>query len=171
MFNQVLIAALYYNPPLLFGILEKMPDFSVNFIKQWIHDVDCFLGVHDRKLCVLGLCTLISLPQKPNVLVELASKVMPALVMLFDGLKRAYTARAQDSGEEEESDEDDDDDVEEVLSTDEDDIDEQSQDYLESLSRRAIASGAAAGMPISATLQVRLLPQLQPDSKFTFFFV
>ena len=24
------------------------------FITQWIEDVDCFLGVHDRKLCVLG---------------------------------------------------------------------------------------------------------------------
>ncbi|GJQ71192.1 hypothetical protein Trydic_g1090 [Trypoxylus dichotomus] len=152
MLLQVLIAVLYYNPPLLFSVLEKMPDFSNHFIKQWIKDVDCFLGVHDRKICVLGICTLISLPQKPQVLVELASKIMPALIMLFEGLKKAYAARAQDSGEEEES-ESDNDEVEEVLSSDEDEIDEKGQEYLDSLSRRALTSGAAAGVPITATIE------------------
>ncbi|XP_025836941.1 importin-7 [Agrilus planipennis] len=56
---QVLIAALYYNPHLLFSILDKRPDFAEHFIKQWLHDIDCFLGVHDRKMCLLGLCTCI----------------------------------------------------------------------------------------------------------------
>lgn len=129
-----------------------MPDFTNHFITQWFKDVDCFLGVHDRKICVLGICTLISLPQKPQVLLELAPKIMPALIVLFEGLKKAYAARAQDSGEEEES-ESDDDDVEEVLSSDEDDIDEKGQEYLDSLSRRALSSGAAAGVPITATIE------------------
>lgn len=97
MLLQVLIAALYYNPPLLFSILEKMPDFINHFIKQWIHDTDCFLGVHDRKLSVLGLCTLISLPGgKPPVLMELAPNIIPAMVLLFNGLTRAYATRAQE---------------------------------------------------------------------------
>lgn len=77
---------------------------------------------------------------------------MPALIMLFEGLKKAYAARAQDSGEEEES-ESDDDDVEEVLSSDEDEIDEKGQEYLDSLSRRALTSGAAAGVPITSTIE------------------
>lgn len=148
---QVLIAALYYNPPLLFSILDKMPDFTKRFVEQWLHDTDCFLGIHDRKLCVLGLCTLISLPGRPVSLIELAPRVMPALIMLFDGLKRAYATRAQEQVEEEES-ESEDGDIEEVLSSDEDDIDEQGQEYLENLSRRALTSGAAAGMPITATI-------------------
>lgn len=95
---QVLIAALYYAPSLLFSVLEKLPDFTTHFIKQWLHDTDCFLGIHDRKLSVLGLCSLISLPGgRPPVLIELSHHVMPALVMLFDGLKRAYAARAQEN--------------------------------------------------------------------------
>ena len=101
---QVLIAALYYNPVLLFSVLEKMPNFTENFIKQWLHDTDCFLGIHDRKLCVLGLCTLITMDNKPNCLVEMVPRVIPSLILLFDGLKRAYAAKAQEQAEEEESD-------------------------------------------------------------------
>lgn len=48
---QVVIAALYYNSQLLFATLEKLqlaisPTESItsHFIKQWIHDTDCFLG-------------------------------------------------------------------------------------------------------------------------------
>lgn len=150
---QVLIAALYYNPPLLFSILNKHAEFTAHFVKQWLHDTDCFLGVHDRKLCVLGLCTLISMPGRPAVLLEVAPKVMPALVLLFDGLKRAYAARAQEAAEEEESEDDDDGgDFEEVLSSDEDDIDELGPEYFENLSQKAIKSGAVAGFPVSATI-------------------
>ena len=29
---------------------------SKHFIEQWLHDTDCFIGVHDRKLSILGLC-------------------------------------------------------------------------------------------------------------------
>lgn len=47
---QVVIAALYYNPQLLFSVMEKLPmpvpteSISSHFVKQWIHDTDCFLG-------------------------------------------------------------------------------------------------------------------------------
>lgn len=72
-----------------------------------IQDTDCFLGIHDRKLYVLGICEAISLGgAKPNVLSELANEILPSLLLIFDGLKRAYTLRAQE-GEEEESDEED----------------------------------------------------------------
>lgn len=119
---QVLIAALYYNPVLLLQILEKLQgqlqqqlggeQLSSHFIKQWLADSDCFLGVHDRKLYVLGMCTAISLGEhKPNVLNEQADSVLPSLLMIFEGLKRAYQSRAQE-GEEEESDEEEDDDCE-----------------------------------------------------------
>ncbi|KAJ9577132.1 hypothetical protein L9F63_006304, partial [Diploptera punctata] len=96
---QVVIAALYYNPQLLFETLEKLqlsvssPTESItsHFIKQWIHDTDCFLGLHDRKLCVLGLCTLLSSSGvRPAAVNECASQIIPSLILLFDGLKRAY---------------------------------------------------------------------------------
>ncbi|KAF7268557.1 importin-7 msk [Rhynchophorus ferrugineus] len=149
---QVLIAALYYDPNLLFTVLQKMPDFTNHFIKQWLHDTDCFLGIHDRKLCILGLCTLIGMDQKPPALIEMAPKVIPSLILLFDGLKRAYAAKAQAEAEEEESESDDGDVSENILSSDEDEIDDQGQDYLESLGRKALAAGQSQGMAIEATI-------------------
>ncbi|XP_044268843.1 importin-7 [Tribolium madens] len=149
---QVLIAALYYNPGLLFSVLEKMPNFTDNFIKQWLHDTDCFLGIHDRKLCVLGLCTLITMDNKPNCLAEMVPRVIPSLILLFDGLKRAYAAKAQEQAEEEESESSDGEIEGEVLSSDDDEIDDQGQDYLENLSRRAISVGNATGMAITSTI-------------------
>jgi len=48
---QVVIAALYYNPPALLEILDKMqiagsPAGSVllQFLTQWLNDCDSFLG-------------------------------------------------------------------------------------------------------------------------------
>nr|CAI5832904.1 unnamed protein product [Callosobruchus analis] len=152
---QVLIAALYYDPQLLFSVLQKMPDFTSHFIKQWLHDADCFLGIHDRKICVLGLCALISMRDKPPALVEMSGKVVPALVMLFDGLKRAYAARAAEAAAEEEEDSEGSEEGDEggILSSDEDEIDDQSQDYLESLTRRATTALQQRGMNATATIE------------------
>lgn len=72
---------------------------------QWIF----YCRIHDRKLCVLGLCTLISLGDaKPKVLSEVAGKIIPSLILLFDGLKRAYESRAQEEEDDDKEEEDDD---------------------------------------------------------------
>ncbi|CAG9857750.1 unnamed protein product [Phyllotreta striolata] len=149
---QVLIAALYYDAQLLFAVLSKMPDFTNHFIKQWLHDTDCFLGIHDRKLCVLGLCTLISMPNKPPVLMEVAPKIVPSLILLFDGLKRAYVAKAAEATEEEDSDSSDGEIERDILSSDEDEIDDQGQDYLEHLSKRATTALEGQSMNATATI-------------------
>lgn len=113
---QVLIAVLYYNPILLLQLLQNIqpnnePILSM-FIRQWLDDTDCFLGVHDRKLYVLGLCTAMNLREhKPFILNELADKILPSLLVIFEGLKRAYQSRANED-EDEESDEENDDDCE-----------------------------------------------------------
>ncbi|KAL1130891.1 hypothetical protein AAG570_012132 [Ranatra chinensis] len=140
---QVVIAALYYNPQLLLETMDSMQltsfsppeSISTHFIKQWIHDADCFLGLHDRKLCVLGLCTLLSMgPSRPVAVNECATKIMPSLILLFDGLKRAYAAKALEGQEEEEDEEDSF--IDEVLSSDEDEIDNTSRQYLEELQHK-----------------------------------
>ncbi|VVC86130.1 unnamed protein product [Leptidea sinapis] len=140
MLLQVLIAILYCNPHLLFTILmqlqESVPNASItqHFIKQWIHDTDSLMGIHDRKLSVLGICTLLEMgPQRPN-LDEVLPKLLPSCLMLFDGLKRAYEARAE-ADDDSSSDEEDEEDDEEVLSTDDDDFDQTNNEYLENLSR------------------------------------
>ncbi|PNF26978.1 Importin-7, partial [Cryptotermes secundus] len=156
---QVVIAALYYNPQLLFGTLEKLqlavsPTESItsHFIKQWIHDTDCFLGLHDRKLCVLGLCTLVNSVVRPVAVNECAAQIIPSLILLFDGLKRAYIAKAQE-GEEEEEEEDESDIDQEVLASDEDEIDETNQEYLEKLQRNK--TKGSAGSPFNVTSYIQ----------------
>jgi hypothetical protein len=52
------------------------------------------------------MCTLITLGNsKPQVLSEVSNEIIPSLILIFDGLKRAYEARAE-AEEEEETDED-----------------------------------------------------------------
>lgn len=66
--------------------------------------------MHDRKLCVLGICTLLEMgPQRPN-LDEVIPKLLSSCLVLFDGLKRAYEARAEadeDTSSEENDEEED----------------------------------------------------------------
>lgn len=160
---QVVIAALYYNPQLLFATLEKLqlaisPTESItsHFIKQWIHDTDCFLGLHDRKLCVLGLCTLLnSSTARPVAVNECAAQIIPSMILLFDGLKRAYVAKAQEGEEEEEEEEDEECDLDqEVLSSDDDEIDETNQQYLEQL-ERSLAKRVPPGGQFNVTSYIR----------------
>jgi hypothetical protein len=127
---QVIVAAIYYNPHLLFETLDKLQlsmstteSISVHFIRQWLQDTDCFFGIHDRKLCVLGLLTLMALsPNRPIAVNEHATQIVPSMLMLFDGLNRAYSSK--DNVEDEESSEEEDTDTENELATDEDEIDE-----------------------------------------------
>lgn len=157
---QVVIAALYYNPELLFATMDKLQmqmspteSITAHFVKQWIHDTDCFLGLHDRKLCVLGLCTLLSMGQnRPPVLNECINQIMPSMILLFDGLKRAYAAKAQE-GEEEEDDEEESDIEGEVLSSDEDEIDEVGNEYLEKLQERVSKKANNNAFAVNAQLQ------------------
>lgn len=159
---QVVIAALYYNPQLLLEILNSLQTqmqqptaepLVSHFIKQWIHDADCFLGIHDRKMCVLGLCTLISLgDSKPPVLNELAGQIMPALILIFDGLQRAYKARAIEL-EDEDSEEEEDDDNEDALSSDDDDVDENVSCYLENIKNFATKKSGDMGIEMNAEIK------------------
>ncbi len=109
----------------------------MQFIEQWLNDTDCFIGIHDRKLCILGLCQLLAMPNVPGV-ADNARRMLPCMIMLFEGLKRAYE-NAQDSdddSDEDDTDDDGDDEEGEILESDEDEIDEESQIYLESLQKK-----------------------------------
>merc|ERR1719192_6935 len=137
---QVIIAALYYNPALLLEILDKIQIPGMqggvfrHFLQQWIHDTDCFIGLHDRKLCVLGL---VHLPQMPDnaAVAEQSQQLLPSALLLFDGLKRAYAAR--DAEEDSEDDE----------------IDDEGQAYLESLQEKVNKGAAGSGFKINATIE------------------
>ncbi|XP_031553148.1 importin-7-like [Actinia tenebrosa] len=139
---QVAIAALYYNSPLLLSILEKLQfpnsqeTVTAQFFSQWIHDADCFLGLHDRKMFVLGFCSLFDTPKEslPQHILHIAPRVIPSLLLVFAGLKRAYDYRG---GEEEDSDDGDEELEEDELESDEDEINEDEVEYIENLAKKA----------------------------------
>lgn len=102
---------------------------------------------------MIGLCTLMSLGDgKPAVLSELSEKIIPTLILIFDGLKRAYAARASE-GEEEESEEEDDD-LEDGISSDEDEVDEMGPSYFERIAKMTQDKAAEAGFELTATIKV-----------------
>uniref|UniRef100_A0A673MGW6 Importin N-terminal domain-containing protein n=1 Tax=Sinocyclocheilus rhinocerous TaxID=307959 RepID=A0A673MGW6_9TELE len=145
---QVAIAALYYSPPLLLNTLENLrfpnntEPITNHFISQWLKDIDCFLGLHDRKMCVLGLCALMDLDQRPQAVNQVAGQLLPAAILLFNGLKRAYACRAEHENDEDEDGEDGEEEEENAeLGSDEDDIDDEGQDYLEMLAKQAGEDG------------------------------
>lgn len=99
---QVVIAAMLYNYDLLIQVLMKLqPPGSQqslfdHFVKQWVDDVYAFQGLHDRKMCVLGLISLLTLPpnKRPPIVESLGNQLLPSAILLFDGLKVAYQAKA-----------------------------------------------------------------------------
>jgi hypothetical protein len=151
---QVIIAAMYYNPVLLVETLEKMGgNVFTHFIQQWIHDTDCFIGLHDRKICVLGLCHLLQMPDNAAIAAH-SQQLVPSLILLFDGLKRAYAARNEDDSDDDDSDEDGEDGGEnELLDSDEDEIDDQGQAYLESLQDKVQKAGASSGFKVNSNIE------------------
>ncbi|XP_064634569.1 importin-7-like [Lineus longissimus] len=137
---QVVVAALYCNATKLLEILGNMHEaITPTFLTQWLHDTDCFLGLHDRKVCVLGLCALMSTPSnRPAAINAVVQQIVPSALMLFSGLKRAYASRANEEDDEnEENDKEDGEYEEQPLDSDEDEIDDEGAEYLEKLEKSA----------------------------------
>lgn len=57
-------------------------------------------------MCVLGLCALMGLEQRPQAVNQVAGQLVPAAILLFNGLKRAYACRAEHENEDDDDDED-----------------------------------------------------------------
>ena len=60
------------------------------------HELGLMLGcrLHDRKMCVRGLCTLLSMTGgRPQVLTDEAHRILPSIILIFKGLKRAYECK------------------------------------------------------------------------------
>jgi importin-7 len=126
---QVLIAALWCNTDIVLQTLDNASAIQntgrsvlLDFLQKWFNDMDCFFGLHDRKVCVLGLCTLLQLATKrPHDVAQISDKIIPSICLNLENLEKVYAARAQEDNEDEnEDDEDFDVDVE---SEDEDDDD------------------------------------------------
>ena len=142
MLLQVIIAGIINNPVLVLQHLESMKSPSApngvtgEFLNQWMKDTDCFLGMHDRKVFILGVCSLLSVPQehRPPAYIENAPKFLPALLMIFNGLQTTYDKLEADVEAEGETNGDGD--IETELNDSDDEYDEEGQQYLEYLNKK-----------------------------------
>lgn len=99
---QILLVVLYIDGGLFFQVIEKLqqkyPNKNIldHILEDWLLDLKSFIGLHDRKVCILALCKLFTLPTNmmPPKIRELAPKFSPELLKLFDNLKEAYKAKA-----------------------------------------------------------------------------
>ncbi|XP_036433519.1 importin-8 isoform X2 [Colossoma macropomum] len=129
---QVAIAALYYNPSLLMHTLENIrfphsPEpITAQFINQWMNDTEFFLGLHDRKMCIIGLSLLMELSSRPAVLEGVASQIIPSILLLFLGLKHIYASRVLNKPEPLSRVQGTDEDENEEIPSDEDEVGEKS---------------------------------------------
>jgi hypothetical protein len=61
----------------------------LDFLEKWLGDIDCFFGLHDRKICALGLCTLLQLATKrPHDASQIAAKILPSACSLLENLEK-----------------------------------------------------------------------------------
>lgn len=108
---QILIVVFYISPELFFKTMEGFQPLFPNralmnhFFKDWIESLPLFYGVHDRKVCILGLSRLLQLnPAQRGPILELVSaNLIPDLLQMFANLKEAYKNKAN-AGEDESSD-------------------------------------------------------------------
>lgn len=132
---QIVIAAFYSNYQLLFNIFEKLeqqsnqPQHTLfdSFIKQWLKDIKELLGLHDRKMSIIGFCTLIIMPadKRPPIVTQISDQIVPAVLSLCERLKIAYQKKASSDSDSETEDED-----EEDVSDNEAEVLEDDQDHV-----------------------------------------
>ncbi|KRX27344.1 Importin-7 [Trichinella nelsoni] len=114
---DLFFACLLHSPQLTIEITQRL---YVNeqketllhyFLANWFSDMNIFISLHDRKMCLIGLCSLIQLNQRPPVVAELGSRILPSCITTLKALSRLYDNKLkkqnEESSDEEEETEDD----------------------------------------------------------------
>lgn len=104
---QVVVAGLWCNTEVVLQVFDQASHAQNNgrsvlldFLEKWLSDIDCFFGLHDRKICALGLCTLLQLATKrPHDASQIAGKILPSACNLLENLEKVYAARAQEDAD------------------------------------------------------------------------
>merc|ERR1712142_788076 len=68
------------------------------FVRKWLSHIEDFTGIHDRRVCIMGLCALMQSSNKPPCLSEpgIQGQIMGDYIHLFNGLKKAIQMRDED---------------------------------------------------------------------------
>ncbi|KAJ1951935.1 Nonsense-mediated mRNA decay protein 5 [Linderina pennispora] len=143
---EVILNALYYNPVITLSVLEQF-QWTSGIFTRLVQSIDKFTRVNDKKLVVLGLTSLLSVPadQLPASLQAGLPQVFEGILQTFhtlgeavearDALERMYDGTGDDFDGDYEWDGVQDELVDDDLA--EDDADELQQEYLRQLAGRA----------------------------------
>ncbi|CEP12645.1 hypothetical protein [Parasitella parasitica] len=135
---EVVLNCLYYNPVLTLHILEQN-QWSQGFFSLWFSCLDKFSRVHDKKLAIVTLCSLLALPAD-NIPVSLQSKWPQILISLsdvFESLPDAIENRQnleaihQEGSDEEDSEEEGNDDNENAAEGEEEAVEDEQEEEEE----------------------------------------
>ncbi len=115
MLIQVFIVMLWLNPDRFFQTLNTVaandPSTQTiigNFFNQWMTDCHSFAGVHDRRVCALGLCTLLRIDANYySAISNIVPKILPNCIQIYEGLMKTYQHNEEDDSDGETDEEDD----------------------------------------------------------------
>ncbi|KAG9948266.1 ARM repeat-containing protein, partial [Aureobasidium melanogenum] len=148
---ETVINALYYNPSLALHILESNGQTN-KFFSLWFSSIDIFTRVHDKKLSIAAITSLIVLPadQVPVSVQPGWPRLLQGIVRLFQTLPAAIKNREEATREDDfglggDYDDDEEDDewegevdwTAEEIEGEADDIKDESAAYLDFLSQQA----------------------------------
>ncbi|TIB90206.1 ARM repeat-containing protein [Wallemia mellicola] len=140
---ETVINALNYNPVISLGILEEA-NATTTFFNTWMSNIGLFTRVHDKKLVVVGICSLmqLSVDQTPPSVQSGWPALFGGLLDIIEQLPQAIAERdelKERAGEYPEEDEEDLDFATEDIdgADDEGDIVDEENEYLEVLAAEA----------------------------------
>ena len=81
---EMIINAVYYSPVLAFRVLEAHA-WTNRFFSAWFSNIDSFSRVHDKKLSILAIASLLTLQSD-----QIPSTVKPGWAKLFSGVVRLF---------------------------------------------------------------------------------
>ena len=81
---EMVVNAVYYNPPLAFRVLEARGNTN-KFFSAWFSNIESFSRVHDKKLSILAIASLLTLQTD-----QIPSTVRGGWAKLFSGVVRLF---------------------------------------------------------------------------------
>ncbi|KAI9726215.1 MAG: hypothetical protein M1828_001889 [Chrysothrix sp. TS-e1954] len=156
---EMVVNAIYYNPMLALSVLEA-DDNTGKFFNAWFTHIDSFTRVHDKKLSIAAISSLITTPAQnvPQSVQQGWPRLLHGLVKLFQTLPQAEKNREEAKKEnefqlnEDDDDEEEDEDDEWGDETDwanevseSEDVKDESSAYLDFLSEEAQKASAIIG--------------------------
>ncbi|KAF9929113.1 hypothetical protein FBU30_001842 [Linnemannia zychae] len=93
---EVVMNALYYNAPVTLRILEEN-GWTQRFLTVWFSNLDKFSRVHDKKLSIFALCSILNVPvaQLPPALQSGWPQILNGVLTNFEGLPIAQAKRKE----------------------------------------------------------------------------